>query len=408
MSEPDRPDLETFRAEARDWLRDHFPPSLAGRAPKAGEGDPAGADFDRWKGDLCARGWGTPTWPAAYGGGGLTAEAARVLRQEIRKVGGWNPIGWTMGVRMLGPTLLEFGSEAQKRHHIPPICRGEIRWCQGYSEPNAGSDLAALQTRAEDRGDHFLVNGQKTWTSGGQYADWCFCLVRTDPMKKHEGISFLLIDMRSAGIEVRPIRLISGASPFCETFFSDVAVPKANLVGPLNGGWTVAKRLLQFERRRSEDAPARGGDPRPLEDAARAYVGVDAEGRLADADLRARITRHLMDRRALAMTIERVARADAAGGPSATTSILKNAASVVNQESAELMVEVMGAQGLGWQGAGFDEAELDTVREWLGGKASTIYAGSYEIQNNIIAKRILGLPDGNAAARPSASDRAER
>jgi len=385
--------LEVFRLDVRAWLDDHFPRSLAGRAPKMGERDPVGPDFGRWKRDLCAQGWGTPTWPAAYGGGGLGPQAAQVLRQEVRRAGGWNPIGWTMGVRMLGPTLLEFGTEAQKLRHIPPICRGETRWCQGYSEPNAGSDLASLQTRAEDRGDHFRVTGQKTWTSGAQHADWCFCLVRTDPAKKHEGISFLLIDMTSPGIEVRPIRLISGNSPFCETFFQDVDVPKENLVGPLNGGWTVGKRLLQFERRRSEDAPVRAGDTRPIEAVAVDYLGRDGQGRLADADLRTRITRHLMDRRAFAQTMDRLAAADAAKGPSAATSILKNVSSGLSQERAELLVELMGARGLGWQGEGFDPDEVATVRDWLSGKATTIFAGSYEIQNNIIAKRILGLPD---------------
>jgi alkylation response protein AidB-like acyl-CoA dehydrogenase len=395
MAAAPQDDLERFRAEARRWLEAHFPVELAGRAPKMGERDPEGPAFERWRRDLCAKGWGTPTWPAAYGGGGLGAEQARVLRAEIRAVGGWNPIGWTMGVRMLGPTLLEFGSEAQKQRHIPPICRGEVRWCQGYSEPNAGSDLASLQTRAEDHGDHFVVTGQKLWTSGAQYADWCFCLVRTDTTKKHEGISFLLIDMASPGIVVRPIRLISGGSPFCETFFQEVVVPKGNLVGPLNGGWTVGKRLLQFERRRSEDAPARAGDPRPLQEAAVAMIGRDARGRLAEPDLRSRITAHLIDRRCFDLTMARVAAAEALGGPNATTSILKNVASVLSQQRAELMLEVLGARGLGWDGEGFSAEELATARDWLAGKATTIFAGSYEIQNNIIAKRILGLPDPN-------------
>ena len=193
------------------------------------------------------KGWGVPTWPTAYGGGGLSPDQAKVLQKEMAAIGAWNPIGG-MGTMMFGPTLLEYGSEEQKHRHIPPIAKGEIRWCQGFSEPGAGSDLASLQTKCEDKGDHWLVNGQKIWTSGAQWADWCFCLVRTDTTEKHEGISFLLIDMRTPGVEVRPIKLISGASPFCETFFTDVKVPKENLVGPLNGGWTIAKRLLQHER----------------------------------------------------------------------------------------------------------------------------------------------------------------
>lgn len=382
-------ELERLRQAARTWLADNFPPELAGRAPIMGQGEPADTPaYAAWKQALCAKGWGVPTWPAAYGGGGLSPAGARVVRAEIRRVGGWNPIGWSMGVRMLGPTLLEFGTEAQKQAHIPPIARGETRWCQGYSEPGAGSDLASLQTRAEDRGDHFLVSGQKVWTSGAQYADWCFCLVRTDTTKKHEGISFLLIDMRSPGIEVRPIRLISGSSPFCETFFTEVRVPKANLVGPLNGGWTVGKRLLQYERQRSEDAPARAGEGRPMSEAARELVGLGEDGRLADPDLRRRITEHLMDRQLLRLTMDRAA-AGAANGPSAATSILKNVSSQVTQARSELLVEMMGAEGL--------ERDDPVVHEWLSGKATTIFAGSYEIQNNIIAKRILGLPDATGA-----------
>ncbi|HEY2751344.1 acyl-CoA dehydrogenase family protein [Phenylobacterium sp.] len=385
--------LTAFRSAARGWVESNFPPSLRGRAPLMGERDLDEPDFRTWRDALCGLGWGTPTWPKAYGGGGLNRDEARVVREEIRRAGGWNPIGWTMGVRMLGPTLLEFGTEAQKLEHIPRITRGETRWCQGYSEPNAGSDLASLQTRAEDLGDRFRVNGQKLWTSGGHYADWCFCLVRTDSSRKHEGISFLLIDMRTPGIEVRPVRLISGASPFCETFFKDVDVPKDNLVGPLNGGWTVGKRLLQYERQRSEDAPVRAGDSRAIEAVARDYVGVDPHGRLTDADLRTRLTHHLMERRAFDLTMQRVAANATTGGPSAATSILKNVSSKISQERAELLVELMGAQGLGGGGDGFNGYEISAVREWLAGKATTIYAGSYEIQNNIIAKRILGLPD---------------
>ncbi|WP_333585504.1 acyl-CoA dehydrogenase family protein [Phenylobacterium sp.] len=392
-------EFEALREEARAWVAANFPAELAGRAPVIGQREPDDtAAFDLWKQRLCARGWGAPTWPAAYGGGGLSPAEARVVREEIRRAGGWNPIGWSMGVRMFGPTLLEYGTEAQKQRHIPPIARGERRWCQGYSEPGAGSDLASLQTRAEDKGDHFLVNGQKIWTSGAQHADWCFCLVRTDTSKKHEGISFLMIDMRSPGVEVRPIQLISGSSPFCETFFTDVRVPKENLVGPLNGGWTVGKRLLQYERQRSEDAPARPGEGRPLNQVAAEQIGLDRSGRLTDHDLRRRLTEHLMDKKLLRLTMDRAAAEAKGAGPSAATSILKNVSSVVNQTRAELLLEIYGTGGLGWEGEAFDADALANTREWLSGKASTIYAGSYEIQNNIISKRILGLPDPLGAA----------
>ena len=388
-------EVETFRAEARAWLEENFPPSMKGVDLAMTVEEPTG-DAKLWKQRIGAKGWGTPTWPKEYGGGGLTSAEARVLQQEMNRIGARNPIGG-MGVMMFGPTLLEYGNEEQKRRHIPQIVTGEIRWCQGYSEPGAGSDLAALQTRADDKGDHFLVNGQKVWTSGAQYADWCFCLVRTDPNHKHEGISFLLIDMRTPGIEVRPIKLISGVSPFCETFFTDVKVPKENLVGPLNGGWTIGKRLLQHERNSLSGGGGSAGRfaaGKPLDQLAKEYVGVDGEGRIADADLRARIVRHQMETRAFMLTLARAA-AEAKGNqsPSNATSIMKNVGSKVGQDRAELAIEIMGSQGLGWEGAGFNQEELDQVRNWLGGKATTIYGGSAEIQNNIISKRILGLLD---------------
>jgi alkylation response protein AidB-like acyl-CoA dehydrogenase len=390
-------DVETFRAEARDWLQENFPPSLKGvEVAMAGAVGPLEGDAKLWRDRMGDKGWGTPTWPKQYGGGGITPAEARVLQQEMNKIGARNPIGG-MGVMMFGPTLLEYGNEAQKSRHIPPIVKGEQRWCQGYSEPGAGSDLAALQTKAEDKGDHFLVNGQKVWTSGAQYADWCFCLVRTDPKHKHEGISFLLIDMRDPGIEVRPIKLISGASPFCETFFTDVKVPKENLVGPLNGGWTIGKRLLQHERSSLSGgggSAGRFGSGQSIDQLAKTYVGVDETGRLADPDLRSRVIRHQMEAKAFMLTLARaVAESKGNAGPSAATSIMKNVGSKVGQDRAELAVEIMGSQGLGWEGEGFKGEELEQVRNWLGGKATSIYGGSAEIQNNIIAKRILGLLD---------------
>ena len=242
-------DTDAFRNEAKAWLEANFPPSLKGKGGMMqGEGPAASSpDFNAWTKAMGEKGWGVPTWPKKYGGGGLTPAEARVLQQEMNRIGAWNPIGG-MGTMMFGPTLLEYGTEEQKMEHIPAIATQKVRWCQGFSEPGAGSDLASLSTKAEDKGDYFLVNGQKIWTSGGQWADMCFCLVRTDNTKKHEGISFVLIDMKDPGVEVRPIRLIAGASPFCETFFTDVKVPKDNLVGTLNKGWDVAKYLLTHER----------------------------------------------------------------------------------------------------------------------------------------------------------------
>jgi alkylation response protein AidB-like acyl-CoA dehydrogenase len=393
-------DLEAFRAEAREWLQANFPPSLKGKSGMMmGEDGPAdGNDYGKWKKAMGDKGWGTPTYPRQYGGGGLSTAQARVLTQEMNRMGAWNPIGG-MGVMMFGPTLLEFGSEEQKAKYVPGIVQGTTWWCQGYSEPGAGSDLASLRMQCIDKGDHFLVNGQKVWTSGAQFADMCFALVRTDNTKKHEGISFLLIDMRAPGVEVRPIKLISGNSPFCETFFTDVKVPKENLMGPLNGGWSIGKRLLQFERAGLGGGVGggglnRGGEMRSLDAVAKAYVGADDKGRIADADLRARVTNHLMDTRMFMLTVQRaMMEAKGNAGPSTTTSIMKNAGSRIGQDRAELLVEIMGHQGLGWEGEGYTKDEVDTVRGWLGGKATTIFGGSHEIQNNIIAKRILGLLD---------------
>src|SRR3982750_3236467 len=239
-------DLEAFRKEVREWVEANFPKALkgAGAMMMREEREAPTPDMEAWRKAVGSKGWGTPTWPKEYGGGGLSPAEGRIVQQEIARAGAYNPIGG-MGVMMFGPTLLEYGTEAQKQEHIPPIVKGEIQWCQGFSEPGAGSDLASLQTKAIDKGDHFEIDGSKIWTSGAQYADWCFCLVRTDTSKKHEGISFVLFTMHQPGVGGRPIKLIAGNSPFCETFFTDAKAAKDDMVGPLNGGWTGGKRLLQ-------------------------------------------------------------------------------------------------------------------------------------------------------------------
>ncbi len=382
-----------FRQEVREWLAANFPSELANQDNTLAtiEGNAAlSPPAEKWKTAMGEKGWGTPTWPAEYGGGGLNRKQTKILQEEMAAIGAWNPIGG-MGVMMLGPTLLEFASEEQKHQHIPPICRGEIRWCQGYSEPGAGSDLAALQMRAEDKGDHYLVNGQKTWTSGGQWADWCFALVRTDTRHKHEGISFVLVDMKTPGIEVRPIQLISGTSSFCETFFTDVKVPKENLVGEENRGWHIGKRLLQHERTNLSGGNRGGRSGGSLHKIALKYLDLDSAGRLVDKDLRTRITRFEMRQRAFRLTAGRVMEAVKGGAPAAASSILKNVGAEMTQERAELSLEIMGMQGLGWEGEGFTPQELMGTRSWLWGKAVSIYGGSAEIQNNVIAKRILGM-----------------
>jgi alkylation response protein AidB-like acyl-CoA dehydrogenase len=396
-------DLEAFRSEARAWLDANFPDAFK-RDPSrqaamaAGLANDESHDARAWRRAMGEKGWGTPTWPAEFGGGGLSRQEARVLHEEMARIGARNPIGG-MGVMMFGPTLIEFGTPELKAQHLPGIIKGEVRWCQGYSEPGSGSDLASLQTRAEDKGDHWLVNGSKIWTSGANLADRCFCLVRTDTTKKHEGISFLLIDMTAPGVEVRPIPLINGTSPFCETFFTDVKVPKDQLWGPLNGGWTIAKRLLQFERE-NISAGLGGGNigqatPLPsLVEAAKDYMGLDDSGRLTDSDLRRRITDHLLEARSFQLTVRRLAdEAKSNQGPSAATSIMKYAGAKIAQERNELLVEAMGHQGLGWDGEGYSPPEITALRTMLRSKGNSIEGGTSEINLNVVSKRVLGLPD---------------
>jgi alkylation response protein AidB-like acyl-CoA dehydrogenase len=389
--------LEAFRSEARTWIAANFPAALKGVSPLSlmegfGSNDPA---FLAWKTAMGAKGWGVPSWPREWGGGGLDRQQVRVLQQELAAAGAFNPIGG-MGVMMFGPTLLEYGTDEQKRRFMPGIVNGTTRWCQGYSEPGAGSDLASLRTQCVDQGDHFLVNGSKIWTSGAQFADWCFCLVRTDNKKKHEGISFITIDMKSPGVEPRPIKLISGASVFCETFFTDVKVPKDQLIGTLNDGWTIAKRLLQFERQNiaSGGSGAAGtAAVYDLEQAALDYVGND-NGRIADRDLRARITAHKMEARAFQMTVRRSEEEAKGGkGPSAAASAFKYAMAKINQERTELLVEALGTQGLGWEGDAYKPREIQAMRTMLRAKGNSIEGGTSEVNLNVVSKRVLGLLD---------------
>ena len=397
--------LDAFRTEVRDWLNANYPAELRDPKvktdPEAGWGGQAflGSDDPQivWMRRVAEKGWTAPTWPAAYGGGGLSADEARVLDQELSKGGYRTPLA-SFGIWMLGPVLLEYGNEAQKQEHLPKIIKGEIRWCQGYSEPGAGSDLAALATKCEDKGDHYLINGSKIWTSYANKADWCFCLVRTDTTTKHGGISFVLIDMKSPGVETRPIKLISGDSPFCETFFTDVKVPKERLVGNVNGGWEIAKRLLQYERQNISGGfgagGGAGGTAGDLGQIAKTYLGVDETGALDDADLRLRITKNKMDFQSFYLTIARVAaESRASNGPSAATSIIKYAAATLAQERSELMVESMGSHGLGWDGDDFTPAEIMATRGWLRSKGNSIEGGTSEVNVNVVAKRVLGLPD---------------
>jgi alkylation response protein AidB-like acyl-CoA dehydrogenase len=393
------PELREFRAETRAWLAQNCPSGARGEgqvptgSTKIEITDP---DVRLWLERMAEKGWTVPTWPQEYGGAGLTTDQYVVLVEEMRNIEARAPL-MGMGTGLIGPTLLEHGSDDQKARHLPPIARGEVGWCQGYSEPSAGSDLASLRTRAEDRGDHFVINGQKIWTSGAQFADWMFCLVRTDPdAPKHQGISFVLLTMDQPGVTVKPIRLISGNSPFCETFFEDAIARKEDLVGELNKGWTVGKRLLQHERSgmaalvgsRTRDAGA------PLQVVARDYLGTDSHGRIDDAALRQRVIIHNMNGHAFRLTQRRTVQESQDGQtPGPATSIFKMYGTELQQEKSDLTCQLRGFQGYGWAGESFSADELEWTRNFLANRAASIYSGSNEIQRNIIAKRVLGLPD---------------
>jgi len=388
--------LDEFRAETRAWLQANCPPDM--RQPMKSEADVCwgGRRFRfqseaqrQWLQRMGERGWTVPTWPREYGGGGLTRAQAAVLREEMAALKCRVPLQ-SFGIWMLGPALLKYGSEEQKRQYLPPIARGEIRWCQGYSEPNAGSDLASLATRAEVDGDHFVVSGQKIWTSYADEADWIFCLVRTDTAKKHTGISFLLIDMDSPGVSTKPIRLISGKSPFCETFFDGVRVPMANLVGMLNDGWTVAKYLLQHEREMI-GAIGERSTPRPVGRVALEAIGTDAQGRLDDPALRAEIARFEVDEAAFRAWMKMAGEQARTGEASpALSSALKYYGAELNKRRWELMMAAGGADALEWEGERSNEGAA--ARTWLRTKANSIEGGTSEVQLNVVAKRILGLP----------------
>ena len=350
-----------------------------------------------WLERMAARGWTAPTWPREYGGAGLDKAHFLVLLEELQRINARPPLGG-MGITMLGPTLLEYGTEAQKAFHLPRIASGEIAWCQGYSEPGAGSDLASLSTRAVDNGDTFIVNGSKVWTSGADHADWIFCLVRTDvDAPKHDGISFLLFSMDSPGVTTRPIRLLNGHSPFCQTFFDDVEVPKDQLVHKLNQGWTVAKRLLQHERSGLAQLASAGkagvmeriAPSLPLPELARWYAG----DRPLSPDTRRELAALSMRDRALALTQRRAVAESEAQTPGAATSIFKFVEAEIVKDQLELQLRLRGTQAFGWEGDAFTAEEQSMCRLWLESKAISIAGGSNEIQLNIIAKRVLGLPD---------------
>ena len=383
-------DLETFRAELRGWLEKNCPPGARNVSPSAdtsfwGGRNPEYPSADRqlWFERMVARGWTVPTWPKQYGGGGLSAAQARVLGEEMGRIKATSPLQ-SLGIIMLGPALLKFASEAQKREHLPRIARGQIRWAQGYSEPGAGSDLASLQTRAEDRGDHFLVNGQKIWTTYGHKCDWIFTLVRTDPdAPKQQGISFLLIDMASPGVEARPIRQLSGNTNFSETFFADVRVPKANLIGELNRGWDVAKYLLTFERTMMGGWGS-GRAEESLEAAALRLLG--REGLAREPHLRQEIAEVLVDGWAMKIANRRLMdQLNAKSASPFAPSVLKVLATELELRKTRALMALGGFDHL--------DAAGSPAYKWLDAPTNCIAGGSNEIQLNILSKRALELPE---------------
>lgn len=379
-------DIQAFRAEIAEWLDANCPQEM--RRPIMGDHDICwgGRNFQFqsdaqrvWMERAAAEGLTVPTWPQAYGGAGLDRAREKVLTEEMARIGARPPLQ-SFGIWMLGPALLAFGTEEQKRHYLTQIARGEVRWCQGYSEPGAGSDLAGLQARGVRTGDHYTVNGQKIWTSYADKADWIFALIRTEPdAPKHKGISFLLVDMQSEGVSTKPIRLISGASPFCETFFDDVRVPADQIVGAPGDGWTIAKYLLTHER---EMISGGGGG---------LLGGMSLAGHIpedASATLRAEAAACEVDTMAMGLTLERYKdMAEAGSSVGDASAMLKYAGTEINKRRYEVLADAAGTEALVWGGA-----EGPVAADWLRSKANSIEGGTSEVMLSIISKRILGLP----------------
>ena len=389
--------LAAFRKDIAAWIEEACPASLRGRA--LGEDSIvwggkrwafAHADQKDWFDAAVAKGMTAPMWPTEVGGAGLTRPEEKIYREEMARLNAPPPLE-SFGLWMLGPALLHFGTPEQKAMHLPPVVRGEIRWCQGYSEPGAGSDLANVQTRAEDMGDHWLVNGQKIWTSYADKADWIFALVRTDRnAPKHKGISFMLIDMASEGVTTRPIRLISGKSPFCETFFDNVKVPKdygaggSAIVGEMNRGWDVAKYLLTHEREMI------GGGARALLGGRSMgeFIGSLEESVAQDPVIRAEAMALEIDSLAFALTMERYKdRAEGGKGVGDASAMLKYYGTELNKRRYELLMSASGSAGVEWDGP-----HGSLAPEWLRTKANSIEGGTSEVMLDILSKRVLGMP----------------
>jgi alkylation response protein AidB-like acyl-CoA dehydrogenase len=387
------PEQLAFRQEVREWVADAMPAEMRRKAD-------ANAAFEhdenlQWHRILHEKGWVAPHWPVEHGGTGWDMARRFLFQEELVRANA--PELSPFGLGMVGPLLIQYGSEEQQRRFLPKILSGEEVWCQGYSEPNAGSDLANLQLRAEKDGDDYVLNGQKTWTTYAQYADWIFVLARTDSSgRKQEGISFLLADVKNTpGITVKPFLTTGGTFAFSETWFKDARVPQANRVGPENGGWTMAKALLGHERTLIGGIAESGRWLRHVKRIAR-DTPVGTGTLLDDPAFRRRVARLEMRYRALTMVnLRTLAAAQLGRAPGPESSILKLVGTEVYQEITELTMDALGHDALGW----FDSASeaLPEHERWVASqfnylRASTIYGGSNEIQRNIIAKHILGLP----------------
>ncbi|MDO6481528.1 acyl-CoA dehydrogenase family protein [Shimia thalassica] len=389
-------DLQEFRAATRAWLEENCPQEMRQPMNEAdvcwgGRNWVFQSDAQRdWLNAMADRGWTVPEWPKAYGGGGLNGDEQRVLKEELDRINARPPLQ-SFGIWMLGPALLEFGTEEQKRHYLPQVARGEIRWCQGYSEPGAGSDLAGVQTKGVDIDDYFEVSGQKIWTSYADKADWIFCLVRTEPdAPKHKGISFLLFDMASEGVTTKPIKLISGASPFCETFFDGVKVPKDQIVSERGKGWTVAKYLLTHEREMigSSDAALFGSED--LVEVARDAIGLNENNQLDDPVLRGKIADFLIDELAFDAELARVKDWMRAGNQLGVESAtLKYTGTELNKRRQELIMEAGGLEALEWDFANAESDEKASL--WLRSKGNSIEGGTSEVMLSILSKAVLEL-----------------
>jgi alkylation response protein AidB-like acyl-CoA dehydrogenase len=386
------PEEIAFRDEVRAFLKDNLSPELS---DKVGDGEHLSkADMEAWHAKLNARGWLANHWPEQYGGPGWSAVQKYIFEHECAIA--YAPRIVPFGVNMLGPVLIKYGNEQQKQHWLPRILNGDDWWCQGYSEPGAGSDLAGVKTTAVKDGNDYIVNGQKTWTTLGQHANMIFCLVRTDPAaKKQSGISFLLIDMTTPGIEIRPIITLDGAHEVNEVFFTDVRVPAENLVYQENKGWDCAKYLLTYERTNIAGVGFSIAALARLKNAA-SKVQKNGKPLLDDPLFAARVAKVEIDLENMKTTNLRVIAAVAGGGvPGAESSMLKIRGTVIRQELTSLLRRAMGPEARALSGSdgwhpGAEEAP-NAALSYFNNRKLSIFGGSNEIQRNIISKMILGL-----------------